>query len=69
MPNSSKVKVGQRVRAGETLCLSGTVGFSPEPHLHFEIHQSEDLRGPSVLFEFEDYDERIVRCPVAGEKY
>ena len=69
MPNSSRVKVGQRVRAGETLCLSGTIGFSPEPHLHFEIHRSDDLRGPSVLFEFEDFGNRTVRCPVAGEKY
>jgi murein DD-endopeptidase MepM/ murein hydrolase activator NlpD len=69
MPKSSRVKVGQRVCVGETLCLSGTIGFCPEPHLHFEIHRNDHLRGPSVLFEFETFNKEIVRMPVAGVEY
>eukprot|EP00656_Telonema_subtile_P044355 TRINITY_DN50620_c0_g1_i1.p1 TRINITY_DN50620_c0_g1~~TRINITY_DN50620_c0_g1_i1.p1 ORF type:complete len:125 (-),score=5.41 TRINITY_DN50620_c0_g1_i1:63-437(-) len=49
MPNSASVKVGDRVRAGQTLCLSGQVGFAPEPHVHLELHHEDELKGPSSV--------------------
>jgi len=34
MTNSSKVKVGDNVKEGQEICLSGNIGFCPSPHLH-----------------------------------
>jgi hypothetical protein len=33
-----KVKVGDRVAAGQVIGLSGTAGVPRDPHLHFEVH-------------------------------
>ena len=52
-PDSAIVRVGQFVKAGDVLCQSGSVGFSPEPHLHIEVHRTDDLEGPSLRFELE----------------
>ena len=41
MPGSVKLRVGDRVAAGDILCLSGNVGFAPEPHVHIEVHRGE----------------------------
>ena len=37
---SCRVRVGERVAAGQVICASGDVGFCPEPHLHIELHEA-----------------------------
>eukprot|EP00037_Helgoeca_nana_P015527 m.145184 g.145184 ORF g.145184 m.145184 type:complete len:362 (-) comp23057_c0_seq6:165-1250(-) len=67
-PQSARVEVGQRVRAGQVLCESGATGFAPEPHVHIEAHAATDRDGPSVLIELVDADGNGY-VPVAGEWY
>lgn len=50
---SSSVKVGQRVLSGDVIGTSSSVGFSPEPHLHFSAFRSasHDAATVRVLFQ------------------
>jgi murein DD-endopeptidase MepM/ murein hydrolase activator NlpD len=49
---SAKVAVGNRVRAGQQIALSGDTGYTKGPHLHFCVQVNEDMRLVSVPFEF-----------------
>jgi murein DD-endopeptidase MepM/ murein hydrolase activator NlpD len=41
-PGGVKVRVGQKVKAGDLLGLSGNTGYSARPHLHFDVFRPLD---------------------------
>ncbi|KAL3903668.1 MAG: hypothetical protein SGARI_005273 [Bacillariaceae sp.] len=49
----SLVKVGQVIKKGQVIGYSGSVGFSPEPHLHFSAFRSSDPTAPTVRVLFD----------------
>lgn len=53
------VRIGDRVRAGQQIALSGNVGFSSGPHLHFVVQRNAGMRLESVPFRFLVDGERI----------
>mmetsp|Transcript_43149 Transcript_43149/g.99424 ORF Transcript_43149/g.99424 Transcript_43149/m.99424 type:complete len:387 (+) Transcript_43149:72-1232(+) len=74
LPGSSMVKVGERVHTGQALCLSGDIGFAPEPHVHIEVHRATDPEGPSVPICFACSDGDVQSTgdgfvPIAGSWY
>jgi murein DD-endopeptidase MepM/ murein hydrolase activator NlpD len=61
---SAQVSVGDRVRAGQELALSGDTGYTSGPHLHFCVQVNADMQIVSVPFEFAGPDGAFV--PTAG---
>lgn len=51
--NSCVVRVGDRVHKGQLICKSGSVGFSPEPHLHLAAYRRNDNNAATVRVQFE----------------
>ncbi|GAX20533.1 hypothetical protein FisN_3Hh618 [Fistulifera solaris] len=49
---SASVSVGDQVQAGQVIGASGSVGFSPEPHLHFAAYRSDHPTAPTVQVSF-----------------
>ena len=49
---SVRVQVGQHVRAGQEIALSGDTGFASGPHLHFCVQMNRDMHLVSVPFQF-----------------
>lgn len=47
--HSAKVKVGERVRVGDLLALSGNTGFTSGPHLHFAVFKARDGHGRETI--------------------
>jgi hypothetical protein len=50
---SSLVRKGDRVEAGQVVGTTGSVGFSPEPHLHLAAYRSSDPAAATVRVFFE----------------
>ncbi|MDR3389546.1 MAG: M23 family metallopeptidase [Rudaea sp.] len=48
----ARVHVGQRVRAGQVLALSGDTGYTTGPHLHFCVQVNANMQLVSVPFQF-----------------
>mmetsp|Transcript_7366 Transcript_7366/g.11782 ORF Transcript_7366/g.11782 Transcript_7366/m.11782 type:complete len:387 (+) Transcript_7366:415-1575(+) len=51
--SSCLVKVGDQVACGQIICSSGSVGFSPRPHLHFQVSKSKSKDAETVPFSVE----------------
>jgi murein DD-endopeptidase MepM/ murein hydrolase activator NlpD len=49
---SVRVQVGQHVKAGQEIALSGDTGFTSGPHLHFCVQMNKDMHLVSVPFQF-----------------
>jgi hypothetical protein len=70
---SVRVRVGQRVRAGEVLAACGNSGYTSEPRVHFQL---VDHRRPAlsagVPFEFDHFlvdDEPLIGVPANREPF
>jgi murein DD-endopeptidase MepM/ murein hydrolase activator NlpD len=61
---SARVQVGDHVRAGQVLALSGDTGYSNGPHLHFCVQVNSNMALISVPFEFTGANGDFV--PTAG---
>ncbi|CAM9454630.1 unnamed protein product [Chrysoparadoxa australica] len=64
---SALVAVGDHVKQGQVLCLSGDVGFCPMPHLHFQVLEGEAADAATVPFQLLGDDGPYV--PQAGRWY
>ena len=49
-PEGVLVRVGQRVRAGQRIGLSGNTGFTSGPHLHFAVQVNRGMKLTSIPF-------------------
>ncbi|KAL7476735.1 hypothetical protein ACHAW6_002575 [Cyclotella cf. meneghiniana] len=50
---SCLVQIGDHVAKGQLICKSGSVGFSPTPHLHLSAYRNGDDGAESVRVRFE----------------
>lgn len=64
-PGGLRVKVGDKVSAGQVLARLGTSGNSDEPHLHFQLMDANSpLGSEGIPYEFESF----TQLGVAGDK-
>ena len=65
-PGSLRVKLGDRVRAGQVLGLVGNSGNSTEPHLHFHLSDGDSPLGSEGIPYLHESFELVGRCQSFG---
>lgn len=50
--NSAKVKIGDFVKQGDLIGLCGNSGYSPEPHLHFQMQTAPYIGSKTLAYPF-----------------
>jgi murein DD-endopeptidase MepM/ murein hydrolase activator NlpD len=64
---SATVQAGDHVTRGQVIGTTGSVGFSPEPHLHLAAYRSAQPTAPTVRVYFQGNSGRYL--PRAGQWY
>lgn len=63
--NGALVKVGDKVKQGQPIAISGNTGFSPIPHLHFHVfnlnNSKEGWESLKVRFKEKIYIDKKIR--------